>query len=237
MNMRQLISEIKLELTGNLLELELPDSTLKLIVQKGLRELQRYIDETKIVTVPYASCIDLDKSKVSSVTKVYRTEGYVGETEGGTSLLADPMYAQQWMVFSNGGSMYNLNEYVLNYLSWNTLLQMKNTVSTDLAFRVDVKEHKLYINNAFDKPTMISIEFVPKLEDVKDIETDYWLDILIRLCVALTKVTLGRIRTRYTQANALWTQDGETMLAEGLKELEELRAKLEANSQLFFPVD
>jgi len=60
---------------------------------------------------------------------------------------------------------------------------------------------------------------------------------LIKLAVALAKVTVGRIRSRYTQSNALWTQDGEALLTEGNAELEALRQHMMENSQLVFPID
>ena len=50
---------------------------------------------------------------------------------------------------------------------------------------------------------------------VSEIVSDYWIDKLVLLATALTKVTLGRIRSRYTQSNALWSQDGEALLSEG----------------------
>ena len=59
----------------------------------------------------------------------------------------------------------------------------------------------------------------------------------MRMSKALTKVTLGRIRGRYTQSNALWTSDAETMLQEGQNELTELRTYLAKNTQLLFPID
>ena len=34
----------------------------------------------------------------------------------------------------------------------------------------------------------------------------------------MTKIVLGRIRTRFTQSNPLWTQDGEKLLEEGNSE-------------------
>lgn len=52
-----------------------------------------------MVTIPYASCIDLSgseldlKEKVSSIVKVYRAEG-IGEADMSTAM-TDPMYAQQ----------------------------------------------------------------------------------------------------------------------------------------------
>lgn len=239
MLMQEYIDEIKLELTGNLINIELPDATLEKVVNKAFREIQRYIDTTQLKTIPFAACIDLAQTEVASsvITRVYRTEGYMGDSNEPSYSLADPMYAQQWMIFTNGGSMYNLSEWILNYASYNTLLQLRNTSSTDLAFKQDRQANKLYINTAFDKPAYITVEYVPKFENVEQIKSDYWIDVLIRLSVALTKVTLGRIRSRYVQSNALWTQDGDTLLEEGKTELENLRETLRVNSQVIYPID
>ena len=97
--------------------------------------------------------------------------------------------------------------------------------------------HKLYINVMYNSPTAITIEYVPKLIDCEDVVSDYWIDILKRLSLAQTKILLGRIRTRYVQSNALFTQDGEQMLAEGNEEYKALQEILRTNSQLFYPID
>jgi hypothetical protein len=83
----------------------------------------------------------------------------------------------------------------------------------------------------------VSIEFIPKLSKVDDIKSDYWQDILVRMSIDLTKITLGRIRTRYKQSNALWEQDGDAMLEEGRTDLSELREVLRQNSNLVYPID
>ena len=236
MDLQAYIDEIKLELTGNVLQLELPDSTIGTVVNKALREIQRYTDETRLITVPFSKCIDLTKSKVSSITKIYRTEGYNGANNSMSGLTADPMYAQMWLTFSNGGTMYNLNDYVMNYASYNTMLQIRNSTSTDLAFKHDRATNKLYIN-CLDAPANITIEYVPIFENVSEVTSDYWIDILMRMSIALTKITLGRIRTRYTQSNALWVQDGEKLLEEGNSELTTLRENLRVNSQIIYPID
>ena len=236
MQLAEYIQEIRLELTGNLLEMEIDDATLGQVVNKAFREVQRYIDVTRLITVPYASCIDLKDFKMSSISKIYRTEGYQGDPNSGASLYADPMYAQMWMSFTNGGTMYNVNDWLMNYASWNTLLQIRNTTSTDMAFRQDKQAKKLYVN-CIDKPAAITIEYVPIFETIDEITSDYWIDILTKLSVALTKVILGRIRSRYTQTNALWTQDGETLLQEGNEALKDLRETLRVNSQLMYPID
>ena len=251
MTIRDIIDEIKLELTGGVLELEIIDDTkpektdeeyakkyetLISVINKALRELERYWDETTLITVPAAQCIDYStyETPISSIVRVYRTHG-VGENIGENNYNLDPMYAQQWMLFSNGGTMYNLNDYVMNYASWMTLSQIRNTMSTDMSFKDDRHNSKLYISNYTSG--MVTIEYVPKLTSVEDIKSDYWKDILIKLSVALTKIVLGRIRTRFTQSNSLWTQDGERMLEEGNTDLKELREVLRTNSNLIYPLD
>ena len=232
--------EVTLELTGQVLEMELDDSTLDLTINKALRELQRYWDETTLVTIPYASCINyagtpLEES--SSIVRVYRTVGVGNSEDAGNSVTMDPMYAQQWMVFSNAGTMYNLQDYVMNYAAWSTLSQVRNTISTDLAFREDKHACKLYINNNISSPGNITVEYIPKLRSVEDIKSDYWKDVLVRMSLDLVKIQIGRIRTKFTQSNALWTLDGDKLLEEGNTDLKELREILRANSNMVYPID
>lgn len=93
MKLQDIIDEIKLELTGYVLEMEIEDATIKQVVNKALRELERYWDETTLITVPFASCIDLTGFNSSSIVKVYRTTG-LGGADGQTGMI-DPAYAQQ----------------------------------------------------------------------------------------------------------------------------------------------
>ena len=117
MTVTDIIDEIKLELTGGVLELEIEDVQLELVIKKALRELQRYWDESSFVTIPYEPCIDLKKYQLDScsIVKVYRTTGMGSASDASNSLTMDPLYAQQFMVFSNAGTMFNLQDYVMNY--------------------------------------------------------------------------------------------------------------------------
>lgn len=244
MNITAYRDEIKLKLTGGLLEIELTDDIIDKLINSALREVQRYICSTRIVTIPYSKCIKMSEQtdkdgnnlKVSSVSRIYRSTGLTSEDTQGTSAV-DPMYAAQWQLLSGTGNMYNFQDYAYNYAAYNTLLQVRNTTSTDLAFRYDKASDCLYINNASNTPSTITVEYVPRFDSVEEIVSDYWIDVLIRMSVALAKVTVGRIRTRYTQSNALWQQDGQQMLDEGTNELNALRESMQANSQLCYPID
>ncbi len=238
--------EIRLKLTGGLIDLELDDVTIDRIVQSCMRELQRYITSTKLITIPYSRCINLQEItddlgnpiKVSSVSRVYRTDSFAGDSGGTyTNAVTDPMLASQWQLLSGVGNMNGFQDYVYNYAAWNTLSQIRNVTSTDLAFRYDKASNLLYINISEGIPSRITVEYIPLFEKVEDITSDYWIDILVRMSVATAKIMVGRIRSRYTQSGALWSQDGEAILAEGLEEIRGLRESLQTDSQLCYPID
>lgn len=239
MDMQQLKGEVTLKLTGDIVDLELSDVALTKLCNSALRELQRYYDGTRLITVPYSKCIDMTPYKVNSVARLYRAEGYMNtEVEGNpNSGEIDPMQASQWQLLYGMGNINRMQDYAYNYASWNTLLQIRNTTSTDLAFRYDKHNEKLYINIASNVPSSITIEYIPQLQDVSEIVSDFWDDVLVRLTVALTKVTVGRVRSKFKQSNALWVLDGEELLNEGNTELTALREELKASTQLCYPID
>lgn len=228
------IDEIKLSLTGDVLETELDDSTYARIIQASFREIQRYICSATLVTVPYSKCIDTSEYHMSSVLRVFRTEGMLANTQTG---MADPIYMAQWQILSGNGANYNTDNWTYNYAAWNTALQIRNTASTDLSMRFDRDKQQLYINCAFDMPEKVTIEYIPRFNDVSEIKSDYWIDNLMRLATANAKIAVGRIRTRYTQSNPLWTQDGDKLLEEGNNEASAIREELKKNNQLVLGID
>lgn len=235
MQLADIREEIKLKLFGYVLESEITDETIDKIIYSCLRELNRYYDNNVLITIPFSRCIDMTEYNVSSVTRIYRAEGFTGNNEH--SGVVDPTLMAQYQLLGNVGNMARYNDAMYAYASWNTMLQIRNTLSTDLAFQYDKQGNKLYINVSNGEPTTITIAYIPKLVEPEDIVSDYWIDVLIRLCVATTKITLGRIRTRFTQSNILWQQDGEIMINEGTQELNELRTTLQENNNISYIID
>lgn len=238
MDMQALKEEILLKLTGDVTEFELSDSTLTRIINSSLREVQRYIDTFKMITVPFRSCIDLSEHNVSAVIGVRRSEGYMVEADTENSAATmDPLYASQWQLLSGMGNISYLTDYAHNYASWNTLLQIRNTTSTDLAHFYDKTANKLYINVSCGAPDSVTVLYIPRFNDVSEITSDYWNDVLVRLSVATAKITVGRVRTKFTQTNALYALDGDKLLEEGTTELNNLRTELKADTQLVYGID
>jgi len=243
MNQQQVRDEIRLQLTGELLEMELEDSTIDKIINSSLVEIQRYLTTTYIVTVPFSRCIDfkgmVDPTtnkpiKVSTVVQLYRTKGYASQN---ADFMGDPFAASMWQLGLNGTGFGWMEDTLYKIGTYNTLLQIRNTLSTDLAFKYDKREEKLYINTSVGNPEKITIEFIPRIDSVEELTADWWIDVMIRLAVAKTKVIIGRVRTRYTQANALWTHDGQMILEEGNNELNAIREYLDTNASMLTPID
>ena len=237
MTLSEYIEDIKDEVAVGVLELEITDEQIGRLVLKCFREVQRYIDETRLVEVPFSGCIDLTNFKYHSIVNIYRSDTLGNSGIGGISAI-DPMYASIMTAFGTaGGTVYNLQNYVLNYASYTSLGQMRNTMSTDLSFREDRQANKLYINVSCGTPKSITIEYIPEFEDVDDIKSEHWKDLLGRMSLAMTKKALGRIRTRFKVNNLPYSDDGDVMLAEGTKELEEIRELMRKNNNVFLPVD
>ena len=234
MDMQAIKDEVLLKLTGNVTSIELSDATLTQVINSALREVQRYIDTLKMVTIPYSSCIDVTEYGVSSVVGVRRAEGYVNSDNSGMS---DPLYASQWMLMSGFGNVGYVQNYASNLAAWNSMLQIRNTISTDLSFHFSKPDNKLYINISGSVPDRVTLLYVPRFNDVSEITSDFWQDVLVRMSVAIAKVTVGRVRTKFKQSNALWTLDGDQILEEGNTELTNLRQELKDSTQLCYGVD
>ena len=96
------VQEVKLLVSGGVLNLEIPDETIERIVLSAFRELQRYIDSTKFITIPYSPCIDMSEYDVNSVSRVYRAVADSTSTPPSTDMSStvisniDPMQGTLW---------------------------------------------------------------------------------------------------------------------------------------------
>ncbi len=237
MKMDAYLDEIKMELTGGVLDLELDDTQLQKIVNSSLREIQRYVCSTKIITIPYKKCIDLSEYKVNAVVRVYRAnaDGVFSESSASYSE-TDPMQVSLWQFTNSLGNMYNFTDYANRMISYSTMQQIQNTMSTDLNFYYQDDEKKLYVNTTVAEGSNITIEYVPRYDNVDEVKSDFWIDVIMRMSKATAKIVIGRMRKKYIQTNSLWQLDTD-ILTEGQTEINELREYLQKNTQLIYPMD
>lgn len=218
---------IKLQLGGTILKLECEEQ-LPEIVAMAFQELKNSITDIDTLTLPFQQCIDLSKYNVAAVHYIMR-----GATNNmGLSQLQDAMY-----LYINQSNWSLQSDYADRVANAMLIAQNKSMLSTDLDFTYDKRYYKLYIHAQQLRPTAVTIAYTREYNAVEDIIEPFWQQLLRRLATALTKEILGRIRSKYTPTNGTYELDGATLLSEAQSELSDIRAFLDANSDVLFPMD
>lgn len=218
--MKKIVMYIENQLGGQILDLELKPEDIKQIVDQAFEEIKHYMTDTYTVTVPYANCIDLKDYNIDSVESVLR---------GQDSILTGIPFQMPAMDLMNVTGVYRLDDYT------NALLIKRNLniLATDMEFMWDKPNHKLYVYANPNIPTYVTINFKPEYFSVEDIREDYWETQLRKLALGMCKVILGRIRSKYTSNSAKFQLDGNTLLAEGNSEIQQVRQFLDDNKDIF----
>ncbi len=53
------------------------------------------------------------------------------------------------------------------------MLQIRNTLSTDLAWKYDKSTNRLYVNISSGLPRALTIEYIPRYDSVEEIISDF----------------------------------------------------------------
>lgn len=172
MELKDYVEKIKDYITGyGLLNSELPDEAYEKIVNNTVREINNYYNVTELETVSGVQCVDLTEyPRINDVIAVHRKESIQGTTGTSSSTISDPSYMSYLQMYNpyaiNQNQIYRLTSYTLGQ-------QLANTFSTDLAFQIDERNKKLYINYSQGVPEEVVIEYVPKLNDASEVLTPH----------------------------------------------------------------
>lgn len=224
MNIQEYVDEIEFSFGAPVVDIEIKGYTER-YVQRAFQELKRYINTSSMMTVPYTGlAIDLTGKDVYSVIKVVRSQPTYGT------------FMQDADVFTLASSYYNMND-ISSYTDRMTILQQRNTISTDLDFIWEPNTKTLYISTNPPFPPALTISYVKDYKDVSEITDPYWIDLILRLGTAYSKQALGRIRSKYTLNSAQYNLDGETLINEANQEIIDIRTYLQANHDILYTID
>lgn len=218
--MEKIIQYIEVQLGAPVLELELTPANIKLIVEQAFDEIVHYISDLYTVTVPYAQCIDLKDYNIDAIESVVRAND---------SVMTGMTFVYPYMGLNNITGSYNLEGYADALLS----VRNMNTISTDMDFLWDKPNKKLYVVANPNVPAYVTVVFKPEYFTVEDIKEQYWETQLRRLALGMSKVVLGRIRSKYKSSTTKFELDGDTLLTEGTTEIEAIRQRLDSNKDIF----
>lgn len=211
-------------------DIEIKDSIDK-CVNRAFREVKQYVTTPAYMTVPFGAransiggTIDLKDKNVYSVINVMRPDSY------------NSMSMNTLDVFGLNltySAITNMEAYANRMLR----LQELNTISTDLDFLWDAHNKQLSVTMNPPFTNMITIQYIPDYNDVEEITEVFWVDIILKLATGYAKQVIGRIRSKYTLNSSQYTLDGKEILAEGIKEVEDIQNFLRTNVDLAFTID
>ena len=223
MKLDEYVDTIMTSLGAPIIDIEIEHQIPK-IIQMAFRELKNYITDSTTMTIPYAEHMNLSDKNISTVLYVMRSQSEY--------LLGD--YADTaWLLANRNFSAIPADDYTRAML----VKQVKNTLATDLDFKWEPETKDLYVYCNYPKPASITLQYIPDYQSVEDLTEPYWQTQLTKLALAMCKITLGRVRGKYTLNSATYGLDGDTLLAEGTAELNEIRNYLSDNSDMVMPID
>lgn len=202
----------------------------------AFREAKRYMRTPTFKTVPYARRVDLEKNgiKAVQVRSVYPAQPKMGlnlsNVESGNVF--------QLAAAVNAGAMLNSTtgnlDPIINQVA---MAQASNVLATDWQWTFDQPNQALYITCKAPRPGQVTIEYVPDFQDVSEVKSLAWQDIIVQLSEAYMKLALGRSRSKYTIEGSNVSLDGETLLSEANAQLESLRERMESKSNRLVALD
>lgn len=193
----------------------------------AFRELKRYMRTPVEKTVPYSTRIDLEKVGIVAykVLKVMPSRPRTGLTMGTIDSGNVFQIAAAVNTQSAIGTASRLN--IDPIMSEMAMAQVRNTISTDFQWKHDTLNNIVYCTHRDPRPVSVTIRYTPDFQDVSEIQSQTWIDYLIRMATANMKIALGRARSKYTVEGSNVSLDGDTLLSEGNAELEQIREELE----------
>lgn len=202
-------------------------------VNIAFNELKRYMKPVVAKTVPFSTRLDLVELGIvtNKVVNVFFAYPRIGLTMSSIDSGNVFQVAAAVNTYSAIGNTTSIN--IDPIMTEMALAQVRNTLSTDFQWSYDPLNQVVYCTHRDPRPGVVTIYYVPDLQDVDEIKLPGWQNYLIRLTEAFAKKALGRARSKYTIQDSNVTLDGETLLTEANAEIEKIREELEARRNKF----
>ena len=224
MTMDEYVEEVSCEL-GIPSNQNVEDLQIEKYVLKSFRELKRYMKTPVNKTVGFSHRLDLVKLGIhtNKVLYVYPAKPKVGLALSNV----DSGNVFQLAAAVNYGSMVTAATSDIDpIITQVAMAQVANTLSKDFQWTYDLPNQAVYCTCKASVPAQVTIRYVPEFHDVSEIQSDEWIDFLVRLSEAHYKKALGRSRSKYRVEGSNVANDGEALLAEANAELEAIREEL-----------
>lgn len=236
-----------LQLGGTVVDIEL-ESDIGSFVDLALLKVKPYIGTSRLVTVNATDHVNLSKYNVYTVVNVYKAN------TGALTSVADSQAAQGTGTSSSTDDSFMFAPNLFNYYdaftgassdmsSMDSLAitvltkQLINTIrggTSDVDFWQDGDELYLDVTGAMGT---ITIEYIPDYKDVSEVTEPFWINFILNMTMALTKIALGRARSKFNISGLPYELDGDALLSEGQTEMDSLNEQLRELDDIWYILD
>ena len=241
----QCVKMIMLRLGGTVVDIEL-ENDIGDIIDMSLLACKPYIGDTKLKTVPGSDHVDLEPLGVYTVVNIYKGDmgSITSASSGDGASVSSTSHSYDSYLFTP--SLYNYyNEYTMGMSSIESYSisiltdQLINTVrggTSDVDFWQDGNDLYVEITGVGLGGSM-TLEYIPDYQDISEISEPFWINYILNIATAYTKIAIGRARTKYNISGLPYELDGDTILSEGTSELETLMEQLRDLSDIWYILD
>lgn len=206
-------SYIEKMLGSSKVTVELADDDFHEVIQQALEKLRPYYSGVRYIQVDgNESPIDVSSHNIIEVIDIYDTGS------NGVSQL------QSQMFLNPGVFVYNADfrDNYISYLTYTKLASAYQDLNTS-SWKFDHVHQLLYLNKK--SPTVLKC--LVELRAVTDIEEkSQWVAWFKDYSLALAKIMVGRMRSKYTLSNGQYQLDGNQILQEGIADKQRLEEEM-----------
>lgn len=223
----EIIEQIKMDLGYPVIDIYTPDKSIQSFINKGLELLRSWVYRKVTFVVPCQTVQKLDREKVRFVIDVIP---YQFTSDAGNI----PVYYRDDFSLATAVqyfNIYNTNDVLTPVLASMTYNQMGYFFNTKFDWKYDDTTGELFVTHIPEGSQCLVVKAKTIYErDTLDPEHDAWL---MKYAEGQTKITEGRIRSKYKEGSVGATSDGDALVAEGQSDVQICLDEL----QSFVPMD
>ena len=206
----EIIEQIKISLGYPVIDIYTPDSSIQSFINKGLELLRSWVFRKVSFVVPCKACQTLDRE---SVRFVFDVVPYQFTTNTGDNI---PIYYRDDFSLATAVqyfNIYNNNDVLTPVASVMTYNQLNYAFNNQFDWKYDDTTGELFTTHIPEGTQVLVVKAKTIYErDTLDPEYDAWL---LKYAEGQTKITEGRIRSKYKEGSVGATSDGDQLLQEG----------------------
>lgn len=212
MNQPEMVQQIKSELGGSKVNIEVEDSDIEDFIDRALDKISSYINDTRYITKMANDVIDLSGENVEDIVRIYPNRQVTSNREQ-----LDLFRARDYSNISDRMTMPYKVSQIEDYIN--------------RSFKFDHETGELYIDDYRGEITIEVISSPSTVSDLEDKKDKQWV---FDYAKSLTKMALGRIRGKFRVNGSPYETDGDTLVQEGKSDKERLEQRLEDKGEGFF---